>query len=74
MPDEQKKKIAYIVACIDAYARRHNIHPSEACLYLYQHGGITFLVDYYEIEHTLSFEDAVDDLERICASEGGTSV
>ena len=35
--------------------------------FLYEHKAIAFLKDCYEIEHTLSFDDAVEDMERICA-------
>ena len=33
--------------------------------------AIAFLKDCYEIEHTSSFDDAVEDMERICANNGG---
>ena len=39
--------------------------------FLYDHKAIAFLKDCYEIEHTLSFDDAVEDMERICANNGG---
>jgi hypothetical protein len=29
------------------------------------------LIEHYEIEHTLSLDDAVDDLERVCRRNGG---
>ena len=29
-----------------------------------------FVMD-YDIEHTLSFDDAIEDMERICANNGG---
>lgn len=39
--------------------------------FLYDHKAIAFLKDCYEIEHTLSFDDAIKDMERICANNGG---
>ncbi len=33
--------------------------------------GIQFLKAHYEIEHTLSLQDAVDDLTLICQRSGG---
>lgn len=44
-------------------------------MYLYQFGGISFLIDHYEAEHTLSFHEAIEDLELICKKTGrGTIV
>ena len=43
----------------------------EAFRYLYAHKGIEFLIENYEIEHTLSLADAVSDLSLICAQNGG---
>ena len=39
--------------------------------FLAQFGGIDFLIQHYEIEHTLSLDDAIDDLEMVCRRNGG---
>lgn len=67
-----KKKINYTVACINEFANRLNITSKEAFDYLYENAGITFLKENYDIEHTLSFDDAVDDLMLICRKNGGS--
>ncbi len=66
-----KKKINYTVVCVNEFADRHNISPKEAFMYLYDHKGIEFIKENYDIEHTLSFHDAVDDLILICRNNGG---
>lgn len=71
MSEEARKKLNYTIACINEFARRKCIHQSVAFLYLYQHMGIAFLSDFYSVEHTLSIEDALDDLEIICRQNGG---
>jgi len=38
--------------------------------YLSNYGGIDFLMQHYDIEHTLSLDDAIDDLEKICRDSG----
>ena len=73
MSEAARNRINYTVACINEFARRKRIHPSEAFLYLYQYQGISFLSDCYDIEHTLSLDDAIDDLETICRKNGGTA-
>jgi hypothetical protein len=53
------------------FTRKNALHPRTAFLYLYNHKGIEFLQEHYEIEHTLSLDDAVEDLEIICKNNGG---
>ncbi len=40
-------------------------------MYLYAYKGIEFIKENYDVEHTLSFDDAVDDLTLICRNNGG---
>lgn len=68
---ELKKKINYTVACVNEFADRYQLSSKEAFGYLYDHKGIEFLKENYDIEHTLSFDDAVDDLTLICRNNGG---
>ena len=67
----QKKIIDYIVVCIDEFADAKNLSPEESYKYLYANGGIAFLTENYEIEHTLSLQDAVSDLSIVCRNNGG---
>ena len=68
----QRKQVAYTVACVNEFAKRKALHPQKAFFYLDKYHGIQFLKENYEIEHTLSIEDAIDDLEIICRKNGGT--
>lgn len=72
MPQEIRDQLNYIVVCVSEFAERHGLTLRDAYFYLREHTGIQFLQDFYDVEHTLSFEDAVDDLTRICARNGGT--
>jgi hypothetical protein len=71
MSEQLKKQINYTVVCVNEFARKKALHPRTAFLYLYQYKGIEFLEEFYEIEHTLSLDDAVEDLELICRKNGG---
>jgi hypothetical protein len=64
--------INYIVICIEEFAQRLNISRKDAFNFLEKFGGIKFLIDNYEIEHTLSLEDAIDDMITICKNNGGS--
>lgn len=68
---ELKKKINYTVACVNEFADQHHLSSKEAFIYLYDHKGIAFLKENYDVEHTLSFDDAVEDLTIICRNNGG---
>ena len=71
--DEKKldKQIAYTIACISEFAKHYQLSDKEAFCFLEKYGAIAFLKDCYEAEHTLSFDDAVDDMTRICLNHGG---
>ena len=67
-----KYQIPYINACIRAFAKRFQLSVQTAFEYLYTFKGIHFLVEFYEIEHLQSIDDAVDDLIVCCQNHGGT--
>ena len=58
--------------CISAFSNKKGMERREAFKYLYEHQGIAFLSDCFEAEHTLSLDDAVDDLTLVCKNNGGT--
>lgn len=64
-------KIEYIVCCVGAFAERFSLTNAQAYAYLRRFTGINFLLECYEAEHTLSIDDAVDDLKHICMQNGG---
>ena len=68
---EQKNKINYTVVCINEFAYKYHIAAKEAFTYLYDHKGIEFIKEHYDIEHTLSLDDAVEDLTLVCRRNGG---
>ena len=69
---DDKYKIPYINACIRAFAQRFRLTVLTSFEYLYRFKGIDFLVEFYEVEHLQSIEDAVDDLVVCCTNNGGT--
>ncbi len=69
---ELKKKINYTVVCVNEFANKHKIAEKEAFIYLYDYKGIDFIKENYDVEHTLSLDDAVEDLTIVCRNNGGT--
>ena len=71
MTRAQSNQINWMVVCVNEFARYKALEVQAAFMYLYQFGGISFLTEHYEAEHTLSFEEAVEDLELICKKQVG---
>lgn len=67
-------RIEYIVTCVGAFAQRYGLSNAQSYGYLRRYMGIDFLIDCYAAEHTLSIEDAVDDLQTLCFNHGGKIV
>jgi hypothetical protein len=68
---QQTNIINYLVICINDFAERFRMNSKAAYQFLSRYGGIDFLIQHYDIEHTLSLDDAMDDLEKICRDNGG---
>ena len=66
--------INYIVALITEFAKAHGITSQQAYKYLQEFKGLDFVEEFYDVEHTLSFDDAVEDLSFYCKRMGGTLV
>ena len=66
-----KDMIDYVMTSIIEFSKRHHLTIREASNYLNRFKGIDFLTEFYDVEHTLSFNDCVDDLTVICQNNGG---
>lgn len=66
-----QNKISYMVACVSNFANAFNLSRKDAFSYLYNNKAIAFLKEHYDIEHTLSLDDAVEDMAEICRQNGG---
>lgn len=67
----EKNKINYTVACVSEFASRHNMDQASAFRFLYRYNAIQFIKENYDIEHTLSFDEAIEDMRTICRKNGG---
>lgn len=71
LTNRMNRKPAYFIMTIRKFAEHYGLSGQQAYRYLKRYAGIAFLDDCYEAEHTLSFEDAVEDLSRVCQLNGG---
>ena len=46
----------------------------DAFRYLYEHKGVEFLIEFYDVEHLQSMDETIDDLLVICQKNGGAIV
>jgi hypothetical protein len=66
-----KNATHYFIACVADFAEKYKISIKEAFQYLKRFNGIRFLIENYEIEHTLSKEDTLEALSLIARKNGG---
>ena len=71
---EDKYRIPYVNACVRAFAARFSLSVPAAFRYLKRFQGMNFLEDFYDVEHLLSINEAVDDLVLVCKKNGGLLV
>ena len=73
MTKAEMNVLDYIVVCISEFSNRYEMQMRDAYIYLKRYKGIEFLKEFYDVEHTLSFEDVLDDLAAICRKNGGAA-
>lgn len=70
--EQEQNKVSYMVALVSEFAKKHEITDAMAFSYLQSHNAIQLVDEEYDIAHTLSFNDMVDDLTQYCQRQGGT--
>ncbi len=64
-------KIAFIIAVVSEFAAAFSLNSQQAYRYLDRFKGIDFVDKFYNVEHTLPFNDVVQDLAIYCRKNGG---
>lgn len=68
---DQKRLLAFIIAVISEFATAHSLNTQQAFRYLDKYKGLDFVEEFYDVEHTLSFADVVEDVTQVCRRNGG---
>ena len=71
MSREETSKLKYTIALIAEFANRFGIGEKQAYNYLSRFKGLAHLFAFYDVIHTLSFEDAIDTMIQVCSHNGG---
>ena len=66
-----QNQIRYTVACVSEFAHSKSLTKAQAFMYLLEYKALDFLTEFYDVEHTLSFEEAVSDMTAVCLKNGG---
>ena len=69
--EKAKDRMEYFVACVTEFSKAFGLDHKASFDYLDRYHGMDFLVKCYEAEHTVSFADAVNDLQKVCRRHGG---
>jgi len=68
---ERMNRIRYMNFIIYEFARGFKRPLQETFIYLEEYGGLDFLMDNYEYEHTCSAHDTSMNLLKVCRKNGG---
>ena len=71
MSREENNKLKYAIVLIAEFANHFGIGEKQAYNYLSRFKGIAHLFAYYDVLHTLSFDDAIEAMTLVCKQNGG---
>ncbi|MCF0207333.1 MAG: DUF3791 domain-containing protein [Bacteroidales bacterium] len=71
MSREETNIMRYAIAVVSEFADHFRLSQHQAFNYLHRFKGIDYLLQYYDVLHTLSFDDAVQSLAAVCEKNGG---
>lgn len=71
MSRTEKNKLEYFIALVADFAQTYDLKQRQAFNYLKRFKGIEFLEKHYNVMHTQSFEDTIEDLVQVCRRNGG---
>lgn len=71
MPINIVKQLEYLMVFVKMFADRVGISEKQAFNYLDVHKGFAFVMDHYDVIHTLDFDYAIDDVLEVCQMNGG---
>ena len=71
MSRTEKNKLDFTIALIAEFAATYKLKQKQAFNYLNRFQGMQFLHKHYNVLHTQSFEDVIENLATVCRDNGG---
>lgn len=69
--EDLNNRLLYFFCCIGEFARKHSLSNADAYRFLSDFKGMDFIDHHYDVEHTQSIEDSVEDMMTVCQRNGG---
>lgn len=73
MSREMIDEIEFTVACVNEFAKKHDMSNADALRYLDLHKGVDFIVEGYEMVRCQPMELTLEDLSEVCRRNGGVA-
>ena len=70
--DNDRDSIGYLMSSVYHHSTIKKVPLSRSFTYLKNLKGLEYLIKYREIEQTLSYDEIVSDVSKVCANSGGT--
>lgn len=71
MSRRDKNVLEFLVALVSELAAHIGMSQDAAYNYIREYQGLEYYFKHYNILHTLSFEENVEDMLQVCANHGG---
>ena len=71
MSRSEANKLNFIIALVAEFAATFSIGEKQAYNYLKRFKGMDYLSEFYDVMHTLSFEETISSLAMVCYRNGG---
>ncbi|MDR3308741.1 MAG: DUF3791 domain-containing protein [Tannerella sp.] len=72
--DRAREVVDYIAFMITEFSLKHGISMKQSFNYLYEHGAIEFLDEFYDVEHCENPNITLRVIQDICIKNGGTII
>lgn len=71
MTERESNILKFTIALVTEFAGYFGISQKQAFNYLLRFKGYAHLMEFYDVLHTMSFEDNVEILSEVCRNNGG---
>jgi len=71
MSKNEINKLEFLMVFVRVFADYFSMSEKQAFNYLDRHEGFKFVLDHYDVMHTLDFDYAIEDVQQVCRSNGG---
>lgn len=71
MSREETNELKYTIALIAEFAGRFGLDEKQAFNYMKRFQGMDYVSSFYDVLHTLSFDDSIEAVAAVCRQHGG---